>query len=334
MDRGTMVSSLLSQFALAIGGGVSGFTLGYTTLRTWIELKSTSFALYKITQAKTVPIYDLRSLIASSLDDSESSNKTLVVIRGVVEAKARNWGSFTPNVLVSPSSGEKGVILQETQVLLVSSQQQYYDPVIVDLDSSTHLLPLTTVYHKLQDLHVMSDEILPYAFLEAFFLPVGHMQKKILPLGKEINAIGLCSLQDGNLHIKATQELPYFLSEMTKGEMVKHLAYKTTILFWGGCIIGIVSLGVLGYTSFRIWEWWKVRRQHFSNAEVDDVYIGNDEIPSEQLCTICTMRRKKYACVPCGHLVCCHKCARSIQHDSTARCPECRHIMWFRLDVS
>lgn len=36
-------------------------------------------------------------------------------------------------------------------------------------------------------------------------------EEKILPLGKDITAIGVCSSKDGILEIKSCEDLPYFL---------------------------------------------------------------------------------------------------------------------------
>lgn len=44
------------------------------------------------------------------------------------------------------------------------------------------------------------------------FLKVALLdEEKILPLGKEITAVGVCSLKNGNLEIKSCKDLPFFL---------------------------------------------------------------------------------------------------------------------------
>ena len=45
-----------------------------------------------------------------------------------------------------------------------------------------------------------------------FFLKVGLLdEEKILPVGKDITAVGLCSLKNGIAEIKSCKDLPYFL---------------------------------------------------------------------------------------------------------------------------
>lgn len=45
-----------------------------------------------------------------------------------------------------------------------------------------------------------------------FFLKVGLLdEEKILPLGKDITAIGICSLRNGIPEIKSFKDLPYFM---------------------------------------------------------------------------------------------------------------------------
>lgn len=47
---------------------------------------------------------------------------------------------------------------------------------------------------------------------DAFFLQVGVLdEEKILPLGNDISAVGLCSLRNGIAEIKSCKDLPYFL---------------------------------------------------------------------------------------------------------------------------
>jgi E3 ubiquitin-protein ligase MUL1 len=174
----------------------------------------------------------------------------LVIVRGIVEAKSSvdaNWNILKPNLLISQESGDKAVIIQRTQTclynewkgflgwtsdlrtilsrswrqressstrmipfVLVESSQRRNDYVIVDMDGSGHALPLTTVYHQLQPINPS-----PYTLLQALFgheYPVGLLdEEKILPVGKEVNAAGLCILRNGILEIKSCKDLPYFL---------------------------------------------------------------------------------------------------------------------------
>lgn len=44
------------------------------------------------------------------------------------------------------------------------------------------------------------------------FLQVGLLyEEKILPLGKDVTAVGMCNLKNGILEIKSCKDLPYFL---------------------------------------------------------------------------------------------------------------------------
>jgi len=44
------------------------------------------------------------------------------------------------------------------------------------------------------------------------FLQVGLLdEEKILPLGKDITAVGHCSLKNGIAEIKSCKDIPYFL---------------------------------------------------------------------------------------------------------------------------
>ena len=55
----------------------------------------------------------------------------------------------------------------------------------------------------------MLNVLMSYVVL---FLKVGLLdEEKILQLGKDITAVGVCSLKDGIPEIKSCKDLPYFL---------------------------------------------------------------------------------------------------------------------------
>ncbi|KAK6914688.1 hypothetical protein RJ641_019805 [Dillenia turbinata] len=299
----------------------------------------------------------------------------LVFVRGVVESKANvdgSWKSMRSGALVSHESGDKAVIIQRTQsciynewkglfwwsydlrsllpkdsksqrsssfravpfVLTESGRWPSSDYVIVNLGGSTHPLPLTTVYHQLQPVNATA-----YTFFQALFgheYPVGVLdEEKILPLGKDISAVGLCSLKNGILEIKSCQDLPYFLSEMTKDQMLADLAFRTKLLLWGGIVFGSLSIGILGYAVLRNWSKWKecrlrrqARRASLAAENEAAAQLGAEEetetVPDGELCVICLMRRRCCAFIPCGHLVCCQSCAFSVEVERTPKCPVCR----------
>lgn len=275
------------------------------------------------------------------------------------------------NVLLSHESGDKAVILQRTQTCIYNEWKGFFgwtsdlrsifgrslkeqettflrtvpftlveggqwpqsDYVIVNMDGSSHPLPLTMVYHQLQPI-VASR----YTFIQALFgheYPVGVLhEEKILPLGKCISAVGICNSKDGIPEIKSCKELPYFLADMTKDEMVADLAFKAKILLWSGIVLGSLSIGVLGFAVMRNWNKWKAWRQRHSQqpshttsdedvSQIDDEEDAGD-VPEGQLCVICLMRRRRSAFIPCGHLACCHTCAISVESEVSPKCPLCR----------
>lgn len=313
-------------------------------------------------------------LSPSDGSDSSSEEGKLVIVRGFVEAKSAvdgNWKHLRPNVLVSHESGDRGVIIRRTQtciynewrgffgwtsdlrsvftrswkqkestslrmvpfILVESGKWPQNDYLIVNMDGSRHPLPLVTVFHQLQPITPS-----PYTFLQALFghdYPVGLLdEEKILPLGKDISAVGICSLRDGVAEIKSCNDLPYFLSDMTKDQMVVDIALRTKILFWSGIVFGAFSIGILGYAAVRNWNRWKARRQQRQaqqqnnlareDADPEIAAEGTEEIPDGELCVICLTRRRRSAFVPCGHLVCCQRCALSVERDLAPKCPVCR----------
>jgi E3 ubiquitin-protein ligase MUL1 len=81
----------------------------------------------------------------------------------------------------------------------------------VNMDGSQHSLPLVTVFYQLHPVPASS-----YTFLQAMFgrrYPVGLLdEEKILPLGREITAVGVVNMSsDGSPVIKSCNHLPVFL---------------------------------------------------------------------------------------------------------------------------
>ncbi|XP_077240948.1 E3 Ubiquitin ligase family protein [Tasmannia lanceolata] len=376
-SRDQAAAAALAQAAVACDGAFLGIAIAVLAVRTWLRFRFSSSALSKIRNAPTVRVSDLTTLLhdSSSSDDDDSSDGKLVVVRGQVQSKSSvngNWMSLKDDVLVSPSSGDRAVVVQQTQAYLYNEwrglfrwtydlhslfarswkEQESsslrtvpfilieggYWPrsgyVVVNLSDSVHPIPLTTVYHQLRPVQAS-----PYTFLQAMFgheYPVGLLdEEKILPLGKEITAVGICRSQDGVPEIKSCKDLPYFLSDMTKDQMVGNLAFRTKILLWSGIFLGTLSFGILGYAITRNWcRWkeWRHQRQRIREQR-DEATVENSadnesgDAPDGELCVICLMRRRRSAFVPCGHLVCCATCAMSVERDSNPKCPVCRQTI-------
>ncbi|GLT56018.1 hypothetical protein SLA2020_290920 [Shorea laevis] len=365
-DRIFVPLSLVSRLALAFDGAILGVVLACSAVRALLKHRSASSALSKIQSAPSISVGDLRSII--SAEQSESSEEPLVVARGTVGVKqvvdGGSWRSLRPHVLVSQESGDKAVIIQSMQTCIYSEWKGLFGwscdvramlgeslnkqgstslrmvPFIlvegdqwlnVNMVGSKHPLPLTTVYH-----HVHPISASRYTFLQALFgheYPVGLLdEEKILPLGKEISAVGICSFNDGVPEIKSCKELPYFLSELTKDQMVLDLAVSTKTLLWSGVVLGLISIGVLGYAVVRNWNKWKQWRQQsqrqlpqpsYDAYDDDSEYLEETEVMDNELCVICLMRRRRSAFTPCGHLVCCPRCAQLVESASRAKCPVC-----------
>ncbi|KAL3632882.1 hypothetical protein CASFOL_025866 [Castilleja foliolosa] len=292
----------------------------------------------------------------------------------VKSAADLNWNGLRgANVVMSRGSGEEGVIVQQTQTCIYNELKGIFgwpadirslfsrswkergssstrmvpfilvgggkwpqsDHLLVNMEGSSHPLPLTTVYSDLQPINAS-----PLTFLQALFgleYPVGLLyEEKILPLGKEITAVGICKLKNGIPEIKSCADLPYFLSDLNKDQIIAELAFKCKILMWSGLAFSALAIGITGYSIARNWIRWKERRRQQQRSEEEDNppssptpgQVALDEesgdVPDGELCVICLMRRRRSAFIPCGHLVCCHRCALEVERDVSPKCPVCR----------
>ncbi|KAF9607002.1 hypothetical protein IFM89_030421 [Coptis chinensis] len=369
--------SVLARLGLSNDGAFAGIAIGYIAVQAYYNYVSSSTALHKITHAKSVPISDLRSLLDNTSENlvvvrgfvqaksflngswqtlrpnvisHDASGETGVALQRTLSYVYDDWSilaGITSDFKRLPFIGRRKSLRTPKQtslrsvpfVLVGTSLWPHPEYVSVNLEGSDQPLPLTTVYSHLEPVSVT-----PLTFLQAIFghpYPVGVLdEEKILPLGKEITAIGVCSLQEGNPQIKAFKDLPYFLTEKSKDDMVQHLTFKSSILFWCTIIFGSASLAILGYSSFKNWRRWKEWRQRRQDLQARSVEIdetddstqvqdddGTEDIPDGQLCVICLMRRRRSAFVPCGHLACCQRCALSVERDSSPKCPLCRQAI-------
>ncbi|KFK35655.1 hypothetical protein AALP_AA4G019900 [Arabis alpina] len=364
------IINFFSDVAFSFDGAILGLTLAFSAVRSGFKYASNSAALNKIKQAPEVSVSDLRSLIPSSDEQSETNengnslDRCIVVVRGTVKPKNSGDWSNKSNVLISSETGDKALIIQRTQTYMYSGWKTLFQlsnthryilersmpkqgadflrmvPFVivennqkpsfldVNMDGSRQPLPLTTVYSRLQPISSS-----PYAFLQALLFPeypVGLLDvEKILPPGRDITAVGICSFNNGVPEIKSCQDLPYFLSEMTKDKMIADLMRRTTVLFWGGLIMGCLSIGILSFASVRCWNRWKLWAQQREPSQrptqpvVEDETEDADEIPDGQLCVICVTRRRIPAFVPCGHIVCCRQCALTVERGTNPKCPVC-----------
>ncbi|CAH8392672.1 unnamed protein product [Eruca vesicaria subsp. sativa] len=356
------VLSLLTDIFLSFDGAILGVTLAFGAVRAASKYASTSVALNKIKDSPEVSVSDLRSLIPPS--DDENSNQRIVVVRGTVAPKTTGDGNHkNNNVLISEETGERALIIHRTQtymysgwktlfhlssahrfllerslpkqgagfmrmvpfVIMDKNQGSQTSFLVVNMDGARQPLPLTTVYNRLQPINSS-----PYSFLQALFFPeypVGMLDvEKILPTGRDLTAVGICSFNNGVPEIKSCQDLPYFLSDMTKDKMIMDLTETTSVLFWGGVILGCLSVGILGFAAVRAWNRWKLRNhqgrpdEHMVDDETEE---DADEIPDGELCVICVTRRRIPAFIPCGHVVCCRQCALTVERRSNPKCPVC-----------
>ncbi|KAJ3673652.1 hypothetical protein LUZ60_005644 [Juncus effusus] len=373
-SRDQETAAALARAATAFDGAVIGVGLAICAASSWAKYLSTSHALRRIRLAPSASVSDLRSVVENGEEGGGGTGEKdrLVVVRGQVQPRSAVVS------LVSQGLGERAVIIKQTQTCLYNEwrgilgmgfdlqalfakswkQQRSTsfravpfvlsesgnwllskDYINVNLDGSNHNLPLTTVYHQLHPVQAT-----PYTLFQAILgngYPVALVdEEKILPIGKQITAVGICKSQNGSIEIKSCEDLPCFLSEKTKEEIEIDLTLATKTLFWSGILLGTVSIGILGYAIYRnFWRWkeWIERRKrqrelqnhplnssnnNNNNSSDDESAAG--EVADGELCVICLTRRRRSAFIPCGHLVCCPPCGLAVERESSPKCPVCR----------
>lgn len=120
-------AAALARAATAFDGALLGMGLALCAASSWFKYLSTSNALRRIRLAPSAPISDLRSVIDTGDGSSteETGGERLVVIRGQVQpfsgadsATGIFSGGKAVGALVSQGSGERAVIIKQTQTVL------------------------------------------------------------------------------------------------------------------------------------------------------------------------------------------------------------------------
>ncbi|CAM6110754.1 unnamed protein product [Calypogeia fissa] len=240
------------------------------------------------------------------------------------------WGSLKEQVTISRR--KVPFVMTGSSSHEDSTNLQVYVHIQLD-DPPRQPLPLVTVYHKMDPVPATS-----HPFLHAMFgrrYPIGLLdEEKILPIGKEITAVGILSTSsDGNPMLRACKQLPCFLSEGTHEQLVAELATVTKVLLWTGIAVSTVTTIILSYAFVKNWTKWKARQRERQRREEearqDGILVEYDledvtNLPDGELCVVCLLRRRRAAFIFCGHRVCCVSCAQRIERGVSARCPVCR----------
>ncbi|PUZ42577.1 hypothetical protein GQ55_9G593600 [Panicum hallii var. hallii] len=365
-DRET--AEALVRLAASLDGAVLGLGTAAVAVASWVKYLAVSGQLRLVASAAASSIADLRSLLPGS-----GGEPRLAAVRGYVRPKPGGM------ILRPPFSGEHGVITKHTQMCLftewrgifgwtfdlhallfrswkeqivtsfrtvpfVLASSEIGNPigmVHINVEKADQPLPLTTVFHKL-----IPIETTPYTLFQTIIgngYPIALLdEEKILPIGKELTAIGLCRAKDeGSVEISSCPDLPFFLSELTKDEMQAELASRARILFWGSIVLGTLSVCLVGRAIYRGWKRIKLRRearqaqQLFEEAEdaIQEGDSSDEEVGDGQLCVVCLRRRRKAAFIPCGHLVCCCNCALRMEREAEPLCPMCRQDIRYMMRI-
>ncbi|XP_042442498.1 E3 ubiquitin-protein ligase SPL2-like [Zingiber officinale] len=368
-SRNRELAAAIGRLAASCDGAILGLALAAVATASWLKHFATSAALGRIKAAPSASISGLRSIISDGEEEPILVVvRGRVQPTSAIEAHGI-WGPFKREGVLTPhGSDESAVAILSTQtclynewkgmlswsldlqsILFRTTKEQKSSSlrlvpfilvedsawpnsgyVHVNLDGSTQPLPLTTVYHELHPIQAT-----PLTFFQVMLgsgYPVALLnEEKILPIGKEVTAIGICSIRNGAIEIKSSKDLPCFLADMTKDEIVTELNFNARILFWGGVLLGTLSVGILCYAIVRnFWRWkeWRLRRQieDLEEAIVENSSEGED-VPDGQLCVICLTTQRRSAFIPCGHLVCCPPCAMHVARDRSPKCPVCRQTV-------
>ncbi|PIA34279.1 hypothetical protein AQUCO_03800101v1 [Aquilegia coerulea] len=276
------------------------------------------------------------SLQPNILESSTASGKTQGVVLLKTQARSVYHAWKGPSMGCTSYLGGVSTSITKVPSFLLAGRKgsdSSSDCVTVNLSALNHdHLPLTTIFDQLSSpnatcftLPLPVKSLLGHAYpfglcLQEKFLPLnfawyhpGLLEEKILPLGKEISVVGIGTSEYGNVEIKPCDELPYFLSDLTKDQMIGELAQKTNYLLLSAIFFGSLSLAVIAYAVMigcqRFEEKTQQRRQVQQqmtqvqqSLRNDVVEEGMEALPEGLSCVVCITRGRRAVFEPCSFL--------------------------------
>jgi E3 ubiquitin-protein ligase MUL1 len=188
-----------------------------------------------------------------------------------------------------------------------------------------------------------------FTFLFPFILQVlrGLQEREeMLVVGTSIMGIGEILLEDGRLKLRppADNSGPYFLTKMTKNQLVKQLRSQGQTVKIFSFILGAVAAGLLSFLAWRVFrkyqdqrkrarEFEEIRRATLRRrAEMREREAGvtregesGRQRYEEQNCVVCLTNPREVVTLDCGHIAMCSDCAQLLPEPH--RCPVCREYI-------
>ena len=159
--------------------------------------------------------------------------------------------------------------------------------------------------------------------------------EEMLVVGTSLMGIGEIFLEDGRVKLRPpqTEGAKYFLTKLTKNQLVKQFQSQGTSLKVFSLILGVVATSLISFVIWRMAK--KYLEQRKTQREFDEIRRlslgrrgdGREETAAndDQSCVVCLSNPREVVTLDCGHIAMCSDCAQMLP--APHKCPVCREFI-------
>lgn len=336
-----------SDTLIALGGSLSGIFAACL----YAYYKSKDGTATQIQLAETVR---LGKELEQRLKSSDGGCIAYAAVEGVVADLGKTFSTL--------NSTKPGVILHTSLIEHKSKRTQgFWSDVkkvlhesleispfaLKDRENPSNLIIVTEVGEAdglMDDLEVTHNQFIPtktsamQAGIDRLFGEVCRgiqEREEMLVVGTSLMGIGEIFLEDGRLKLRPPQTdgAKFFLTKLSKNQLVKQLRSQGYTVKVFSFIFGAVAAGLLTFLVWRVVKRYQVHRK--SQRDFEEIRQAtlrrrsqarnSDEtrvVLEDQTCVVCLSNPREVVTLDCGHIAMCSDCAQMLP--TPHKCPVCR----------
>ncbi|KAK7087528.1 mitochondrial ubiquitin ligase activator of NFKB 1-like [Littorina saxatilis] len=335
-----------SDTLLALGGSMSGIIAA---------------VLYAVYRNKNVTVSQIQGAETVKLGSELEKRLVLKDDHCIAYAAVEGLVADLGKIFSTRNSMKQGVVLHTALVEHKSKRTQGFwadmKKVLRDTldvapfalrDSDTgHLILVTEATEAeglLEDLEVTHNQFIPHktsavqAGIDRIFGEVcrGIQEtEEMLVVGTSLMGIGEIFLEDGRVKIRPpeTDSAKYFLTQLSKNQLIKKLQSQSLTLKIFTVIFGVVATSLIGFMIWRLAKrYLELKKTQKDFDEIRRSALrrrGEAREPTargeDDSCVVCLSHPREVVTLDCGHISMCSDCAQLLPQPH--KCPVCRDVI-------
>lgn len=154
----------------------------------------------------------------------------------------------------------------------------------------------------------------------------------MLVVGTSLMGIGEIFLEDGRVKLRPpqTEGTKYFLTRLSKNQLIKQFQSQGTSLKVFSVILGVMATGLISFVIWRMAS--KYLEQKKTQRDFDEIRrmslrrrgVGREETErnGDETCVVCLTNPREVVTLDCGHIAMCSDCVTMLPEPH--KCPVCR----------